>query len=96
MLEIRQTARYRGWFEALCDRQAKARIVARVRRLQEGNPGQHKQLAGGVLELKIDFGPGYRVYCTRRGDTIIVLLVGGDKSSQSDDIVIAQAMAKEI
>jgi putative addiction module killer protein len=96
MLEIRQTARYREWFEALRDRQAKARIVARVRRLQEGNPGQHRQLAGGVLELKMDFGPGYRVYCTRRGDTFIVLLVGGDKSSQSDDIATAQAMAKEI
>jgi putative addiction module killer protein len=95
MLEIRQTARYREWFEALRDRQAKARIVARVRRLQEGNPGQHRQLAGGVLELKIDFGPGYRVYCTRRGDTLIVLLVGGDKSSQSDDNATAQAMAKE-
>jgi putative addiction module killer protein len=91
---IGQTARYREWFEALRDRQAKARIVAR--RLQECNPGQHRQLAGGVLELKIDFGPGYRVYCTRRGDTFIVLPVGGDKSSQSDDIAIAQAMAKEI
>ena len=75
---------------------AKARIVARVRCLQEGNPGQHRQLAGSVLELKIDFGPGYRVYCTRRGDAFIVLLVGGDKSSQSDDIATAQAMAKEI
>jgi putative addiction module killer protein len=96
MPEIRQAARYREWFEALRDRQEKARIVARVRRLQEGNPGQHRQLAGGVLELKIDFGPGYSVYCTRRGDTFIVLLVGGDKSSQSDDIATAQAMAKEI
>jgi putative addiction module killer protein len=66
--------------------------------LTAGNayPGQHRQLAGGVLELKIDFGPGYRVYCTRRGDTFIVLLVGGDKSSQSDDIATAQSMAKEI
>ena len=70
--------------------------MARIRRLQEGNPGQHKQLAGGVLELKIDFEAGYRVYCTRRRDTFIVLLVGGDKSSQSDDIAAAQAMAKEI
>jgi putative addiction module killer protein len=96
MLEIRQTSRYRAWFEALRDRQAKARIVARVRRLQEGNPGQHRQLAGGVLELKIDFGPGYRVYCTQRGGQFILLLVGGDKSSQTDDIATAQAMAKEI
>jgi putative addiction module killer protein len=64
--------------------------------LQEGNPGQHRQLAGGVLELKIDFGPGYRVYCTQRGGQFILLLLGGDKSSQSDDIASAQAMAKEI
>jgi putative addiction module killer protein len=92
MLEIRQTNRYSAWFEALRDRQAKARI----RRLQEGNPGQHRQLAGGVLELKIDFGPGYRVYCTQRGGQFILLLLGGDKSSQSDDIASAQAMAKEI
>jgi len=96
MLEMRQTSRYRAWFEALRDRQAKARIVARVRRLQEGNPGQHRQLAGGVLELKIDFGPGYRVYCTQRGGQFILLLVDGDKSSQTDDIAAAQAMAKEI
>jgi len=96
MREIRQTTRYRAWFEALRDRQAKARIVTRVRRLQEGNPGQHRQLAGGVLELKIDFGPGYRVYCAERGGQFILLLVGGDKSSQTEDIAMAQAMAKEV
>ena len=67
-----------------------------VRRLQEGNPGQHRQLASGVLELKIDVGPGYRVYCTQRGGQFILLLGGGDKSSQTDDIATAQAMAKEI
>lgn len=96
MLEIRQTTRYSAWFESLRDRQGKARIVARVRRLQEGNPGQHRSLAGGVLELKIDFGPGYRVYFIRRGNQFILLLLGGDKSSQSDDIAAAQTMAKEI
>jgi len=96
MREIRQTTRFRAWFEALRDRQAKARIVTRVRRLQEGNPGQHRQLAGGVLELKIDFGPGYRVYWAERGGQFILLLVGGDKSSQTDDIAMAQAMAKEV
>jgi putative addiction module killer protein len=96
MLEVRQTDRYRAWFDALRDRQAKARIVARVRRLQEGNPGQHRQLAGGVLELKIDFGPGYRIYCAQRGDQFVLLLIGGDKSSQSDDIATAQSMAKEL
>jgi putative addiction module killer protein len=64
--------------------------------LQEGNPGQHRQLAGGVLELKIDFGPGYRIYCAQRHGQFILLLLGGDKSSQSDDIATAQAMAKEL
>jgi len=96
MIEIRETARYRAWFEDLRDRQAKARINVRIRRLQEGNPGQHRQLGDGVLELKIDFGPGYRLYCTRRGSELIILLVGGDKSSQSKDIALAQTMAKEI
>ncbi len=96
MIEIRQTERYRNWFEALRDRQAKARINVRIRRLQEGNPGQHRQLAGGVLELKIDYGPGYRLYCVQRGSELIFLLAGGDKSTQSEDIVMAQSMAKEI
>lgn len=95
-IEVRQTARYRSWFEALRDGQAQARINVRIRRLQEGNPGQHRQLAGGVLELKIDYGPGYRLYCVRCGSELIVLLAGGDKSSQSADITMAQSMAKEI
>jgi len=64
--------------------------------LQQGNPRQHRQLAGGIFELKIDFGPGYSVYCTQRVGQFILLLVGGDKSSQADDIAMAQAMAKEI
>jgi putative addiction module killer protein len=96
MIEIRQTARYRRWFAALRDRHARARINVRIRRLQEGNPGQHRQLADGVLELKFDYGPGYRLYCVQRGGELIVLLVGGDKSSQSEDIHLAQSMAKEV
>ena len=96
MIEIRETARYRAWFEDLRDRQAKARINVRIRWLQEGNPGQHRQLGGGVLELKIDYGPGYRLYCTQRGSELIILLVGGDKSTQSADIALAQSMAEEI
>jgi len=96
VIEIRQTTRYRAWFDALRDGQAKARILARIRRLQDGNPGQHRELAGGVLELKIDFGPGYRVYCARRGGIFILLLLGGDKSSQSDDIAAARFMAGEL
>jgi putative addiction module killer protein len=96
MLEVRQTERYQAWFAALRDRQAKVRINVRIRRLQEGNPGPFRQLQGGALELKIDYGPGYPLYCTRRASELIILLVGGDKSSQSDDIALAQSMAKEI
>ena len=96
MVEIRQTARFTEWFDALRDRKTKARITARIFRLQQGNPGEHRELGGGVFELKLDFGPGYRLYCTRRGDTVIVLLVGGDKSTQASDIATAQAMAKEV
>jgi putative addiction module killer protein len=96
MVTVRQTIKYREWFESLRDRQAQARINVRIRRLQDGNPGQHRQLGSGVLELKIDYGPGYRLYCTQRGGELVVLLVGGDKSSQGEDIALAMAMAKEI
>jgi putative addiction module killer protein len=95
MIEIRKTALYSKWFEALRDRQAQARITVRVLRLQEGNPGQHRVLTGGVVEMKIDFGPGYRVYYTQRGTELVLLLVGGDKSSQQHDIATALALAKE-
>lgn len=95
LIDIRTTTIYSRWFEGLRDRQAKARIVVRVRRLQHGNPGQHRVLTGGVVEMKIDFGPGYRVYFTRRGDELLLLLIGGDKSSQQQDIETAQALAKE-
>lgn len=95
MIEIRQTARYSAWFESLRDRQAKARILVRIRRLQEGNPGQHRALTAGVVEMKIDHGPGYRVYYTGRGEQLVLLLLGGDKSSQDSDIRAALDMAKE-
>ena len=86
MLWIRQTTEYSDWFENLRDRQARARIDVRVRRLGMGNPGQHRVLTGGVVEMKIDQGPGYRVYYTQRGLDLILLLIGGDKSSQHEDI----------
>ena len=95
MIEIRKTALYEKWFEALRDKQAQARITVRVRRLQEGNPGQHRVLTGGVVEMKIDFGPGYRVYYAQRGAELVLLLVGGDKASQQHDITTALALAKE-
>jgi len=96
MVEIRKTARFTEWFNALRDPKTKARITARIFRLQQGNPGEYCELGGSVFELKLDFGPGYHVYCTRRGDTVIVLLVGGDKSTQDVDIRAARAMAQEV
>lgn len=95
MIEVVETAEFRQWFSNLRDRQAQARVVVRIRRLQEGNPGQARVLTGGVRELKIDFGPGYRVYITERGQSLVVLLAGGDKSTQQADIKQALILAKE-
>ena len=87
---------YRDWINALKDREGRARIQVRVDRLAHGNPGQYRALTGGVCELKIDFGPGYRVYYTDRGGEFIVLLAGGDKSSQQQDIKEAIELAKNL
>jgi putative addiction module killer protein len=95
MVEIRKTAMYSQWFESLRDRQAKARVDVRVLRLAHGNPGQHRVLTGSVVEMKIDYGPGYRVYYTRRGDELVLLLAGGDKTTQQQDIDAAIRLAKE-
>lgn len=95
MVEIRKTIQYAQWFDTLRDRQAKARIDVRVRRLEEGNAGQHRVLTGGVVEMKIDHGPGYRVYFAERGAELVLLLVGGDKSKQQHDIALAHRLAKE-
>ena len=86
MVEVRSSAVFDAWFDALRDRQAQARITVRIRRLQEGNAGQHRVLTGGVVEMKIDFGPGYRVYFTHRGTELVLLLAGGDKSTQRHDV----------
>ena len=94
MIDIRTTALYDAWFDTLRDRDAKARITVRVRRLQGGNPGQHRVLTGGVVELKIDHGPGYRVYFVQRGNALVLLLVGGDKATQRQDIQTATRLAK--
>ena len=96
MLLIRQTIAYAEWFDRVRDRQARARIDVRVRRLGMGNPGQHRVLTGGVVEMKIDYGPGYRVYYTSRGSELILLLIGGDKSSQQEDIRTALRMVREL
>lgn len=96
MLELRRTAEYDHWMRMLRNIQVKARINARIRRLTQGNPGQHRVLTGGIIEMKIDCGPGYRVYCTKRGSTIIILLCGGDKASQQTDISRALALASNL
>ncbi|MDK9726350.1 MAG: type II toxin-antitoxin system RelE/ParE family toxin [Sterolibacteriaceae bacterium MAG5] len=93
---VRTTEVYRDWIAALKDRAGRARIQMRVDRLVHGNPGQHRNLTDGVSELKIDFGPGYRVYYTERGGEIIVLLAGGDKSSQQQDVKTAIALARNL
>ena len=94
MIEVRQTETFAAWFRRLRDRQAKARILVRIDRLALGNPGDVKPIGEGVSELRIDHGPGYRVYFVRRGEVLIVLLAGGDKRTQAKDIQTALALAR--
>jgi putative addiction module killer protein len=96
MLEVRQTKAYADWFLNLRDRTAKSRINIRIRRLSLGNPGDVKPVGEGVSELRLDYGPGYRIYFIKQADLYVVLLVGGDKSSQSADINRAKALAREL
>lgn len=93
-MRVEKTDVYREWLDALKDRAGRARILVRVERLIHGNPGQHRDLTDGVSELKIDFGPGYRVYYTQRGTSLLLLLGGGDKSTQQKDIATAIHLAK--
>ena len=92
-MRVEKTDLFREWIDALKDRAGRARILVRVDRLIQGNPGQHRDLTGGVAELKIDFGPGYRVYYTRRGTRLVLLLAGGDKSTQQKDLAKAIELA---
>ena len=96
MIDIRKTRAFQDWFVSLRDVQARLRIQVRIDRLALGNPGQHRMLTRGVCEMKIDHGPGYRVYFTRRNDAWVLLLCGGDKRSQQDDIKAALAMVDEL
>jgi len=96
MIEIRQTEVYYRWFDGLRDRQARARINARIRRLSLGNPGDVRPVGEGVSELRIDYGPGYRVYFVQSGQTMVVLLAGGDKRTQDRDINNALALARDL
>ena len=93
-MRVEKTKEYGDWIDALKDRVARARVQVRVDRLIHGNPGEHRDLTDGVSELKVDFGPGYRVYYSQRGTRLLLLLVGGDKSSQQKDIAKAIDLAK--
>lgn len=95
-MRVRMTEVYLEWINSLRDRTGRARIQVRVDRLMHGNPGSHRNLTEGVSELKIDYGPGYRVYYTERGGEIIVLLAGGDKSTQTQDIKAAIELARNL
>jgi putative addiction module killer protein len=96
MIEILQTDNYRKWFDKLKDRNARARIDIRIRRLSLGNYGDVKFVGDGVSELRIDYGPGYRVYFTKMGSRLIILLAGGDKTTQAGDIEKAKRLVQEI
>jgi putative addiction module killer protein len=94
VIEIRQTERFARWFERLRNSGARTRIQARIRRLSLGNPGDVRPIGEGVSEMRIDHGPGYRVYFIQRGVSLIILLAGGDKRTQQQDIAVALRLAR--
>jgi len=96
MKAIYTTETFAAWFESLRDRQAARRIQARIDRAEDGNFGDHKSVGEGVSEMRIHHGPGYRVYFTLRRLEVVILLAGGDKSRQTQDIQIAQALARQL
>lgn len=93
-MRVEKADEYRDWIDGLKDVSGRARILMRVDRLIHGNPGAHRNLTHGVSELKVDVGPGYRVYYTQRGERLLLLLIGGDKSTQSKDIAKAIRLAR--
>ena len=95
-MEIRKTDVYAKWLDGLRDVRARARVLTRVERLAAGNAGDVKPVGEGVSELRINYGPGYRVYYTQRGSELIILLAGGDKSSQVNDIKSALRLARNL
>jgi putative addiction module killer protein len=96
MLDVQQTDVFASWFAGLRDRTVRGRITARIERLQLGNPGDVKPVGEGLSELRLDFGPGYRLYFTQRGERFILLLCGGTKRTQSSDIAQAEQIAAEL
>ncbi len=96
MIEIRKTSQFAKWIDSLQDLRARARIQARIERLATGNPGDVKPVGGGVSEMRIDYGPGYRVYYIQHERTVIILLAGGDKSTQAGDIKAVLHLAQNL
>lgn len=96
MVEVRQTEEFSGWLRRLGDPNAVARITGRIRRMEMGNPGDTKSVGQGILEMRIDYGPGYRIYYVPRGAQIVILLCGGDKRRQQQDIKRAQKLAETL
>ncbi len=96
MIEVRQTVVFAKWLDRLKDQRGRVRILARLDRLTLGNLGDVKPVGSGVSELRIAHGPGYRIYLVQRGTVLIILLCGGDKSTQSRDIARAKRMAEEL
>jgi putative addiction module killer protein len=96
MIEVRQTAELSDWLRRLRDANAVARIVGRIRRMELGNPGDARSVGGGLVEMRIDYGPGYRVYYVHRGTHVVILLCGGDKRTQRRDIGRARELAERL
>ena len=96
MIETRKTQVFANWIDGLRDISGRARVMARIERFAMGNPGDVKAVGSGVSEMRIDAGPGYRVYFTHRGRTLVILLAGGDKSSQQKDIRMAIRLANNL
>lgn len=94
-MQILRTDQFAEWLANLKDRRGRAKILDRIDRLEEGNPGKTRSVGSGVIEMKIDFGPGYRVYYAQHGQLLVLLLCGGDKSTQKSDIKRAQILASE-
>jgi len=96
MIEVRQTDEFSDWLRRLRDANVVARIAGRIRRMEMGNPGDSRSVGQGILEMRIDYGLGYRVYYVRRGTQIVILLCGGDKRTQQQDIKKALRMAETL
>jgi len=96
MIELRKTDRFAKWLDSLVDIRARARVMVRIERLAMGHPGDVKPIGEGISELRIDYGPGYRIYYKQLGQVVIILLAGGDKRTQAKDIQVALRLAKTI